>query len=336
MSGNFNSTHLSTATRRPTQSNWTRWVSMIWVLPALILSGCGASSVDVDQIAKAGKQAVTDAPADNISKTADNEEDAPLETGAVADKDSAQEKGWGHLKGKIQVIGKPPVIPPIVIPAAPANCKRGPVPQNDLIVGKNGELRDVFVMMYLKRGAEKPAVHPSYDKALLESVDLDNKNCVFTPHALFVRMGQKLNVKNSDKVGHNCHGKLFNNEFNVNVPVGDNVEIKMEETEKVPGDVVCDIHKWMDAVMLVREEPYVAITDASGSFEIKNIPEGKWTFQFWHKKAGYMKELEITGRELGRRGETELEIKNGEALDLGTLKIPVEAFDKDKKGKKGK
>lgn len=300
---------------------------VIWMLPVLLLlTGCG-SSVDVEQVAVPGRQAVSETEAgDNSERTVEevvsSEPEGAAEEGAVG-----KEMSWGHLKGKIKVVGKPRAIPPVAIPAKPVNCQRGPVPQNKLIIGKNGGIRDVFVMMYLKRGAEKPAVHPSYAKAMLKSVDLDNKNCVFTPHALFVRVGQKLNVINSDKVGHNCHGKLFNNEFNFMIPGGETVEITLNENEKVPGDVVCDIHPWMNAVMLVREDPYATITDASGNFEIQNIPAGEWQFQFWHKEAGYMKELELAGFEFGRRGETQLEIKDGETLDLGTLEISVEALE---------
>ena len=87
----------------------------------------------------------------------------------------------------------------------------------------------------------------------------------------------------------------------------------------------------MDAVILIRENPYVAITDADGKFTIKNIPPGDLKFQFWHKKGGYLKTIEIDGYEPDRRGTIETTIKEGETLDLGTLKLPGDALKTDVK-----
>ena len=235
---------------------------------------------------------------------------------------------WGHLKGQIKVFGELPEIPPEKINKNAAVCladREAPLDDN-LLVGKVGGLRDAFVMMYLKD--EEPAVHPSYAEAMKRPVVLDNKNCRFAPHAFFIRVGQPLHLKNSDKTGHNCHAKLFNNEFNVNVPQDDFVELTLKEREKVPGTIVCDIHPWMDAVALVRNEPYVAITDDKGNFEIKNIPAGEWKFQFWHRKSGYMRDLEVPGKKVGRRGEITIEIEADATLDLGELKIDGKEFDK--------
>ena len=238
------------------------------------------------------------------------------------------QQGWGHLKGKIIVEGDVPKAKALDLSQNAEGCftdGKKPVSE-DIIVGKNGEFKDVFVMMYLK--GDKPAVHPSYEEQKNNSIVLDNKNCVFSPHTLFIRTGQKLELKNSDEVGHNCHSKLFNNEFNVTVPKGDSIEMNMSESERVPGSIVCDIHPWMNAVALVRDEPYVAITDKNGEFEIKNIPAGKWKFQFWHKKMNYMRKLEVPEKKVGRRGEIEVEIEDGEVLDLGEMKVNASAFKK--------
>ncbi|MEM9410596.1 MAG: hypothetical protein AAGA30_05755 [Planctomycetota bacterium] len=235
---------------------------------------------------------------------------------------------WGHLKGRIVVIGEKPELKKEVVDKDQPTClsgKEAPVDDN-LLVDEDGGLKDAFVMMYLK--GEKPTVHPSYEKMKSKPVVLDNKNCRFAPHALFVRTGQPLHLRNSDDVGHNCHITLFNNELNVNVPINDHVEVKLTEVEKVPGPVVCDIHRWMDAVLLVRDEPYVAISDEKGNFEMQNIPVGEWKFQFWHRKTGYMRDLEVPGMKVGRRGEIKVEIEDAKTLDLGELKIEGKEFKK--------
>ena len=235
---------------------------------------------------------------------------------------------WGHLKGMVQATGELPEIDREEINKDVESCLVGKVaPLDDnLVVGKDGGLRDVFVMMYLKD--EEVPIHPSYEETKDKPVVLDNKNCRFKPHAIFLRVGQPLHLKNSDKVGHNCHGKFFNNGFNVNVPQDDVVKLKLSDKEKVPGLIVCDFHPWMDSVALVREEPYVAITNEKGEFEIKNIPAGKWKFQFWHRKGGYLRKLEIPGHKVGRRGEIEIDIESDKTLDLGKMTIDGKALNK--------
>lgn len=241
---------------------------------------------------------------------------------------ATDDDGWGTFKGKIKVSGK--------IPANPAEDIKqddkdwdlcavdGKAPLDDnLVVGKKGQLRDVFVMMYRKSKDGEVPVHPSYEKLKAEPVVIDNKNCRFQPHAIFARTGQTIRLKNSDNVGHNVHVVTFANESNDNVPANDQLDIKFNDVDKSPGTVVCDVHKWMDGVIMIRDEPYVAITKADGSFEMKNVPAGKWKFQFWHKKCGYMKKLDVPGQKVGRRGEIEVEIADGKTLDLGELSISV-------------
>ena len=248
----------------------------------------------------------------------------------------AQENEWGNLKGQIIVEGDLPEIEPEKIDKDKPVCmvgKEAPLDDNLLIDSSSRGLKDAFVMMYFKRGAAKPPVHESYEKSKDEVIEIDNKNCRFAPHAAFARIGQTIRLKNSDQVGHNCHITLFKDEINVNLPIGEHVDVKFKESEKFPGLVKCDMHQWMDGVLLIREEPYVAITDKDGRFEIKNVPAGEWTYQFWHKRAGYMKDLKVPAGELGGRGEIKLTIEPGKTLDLGKLTFDTAKFKKTKSGK---
>ena len=177
---------------------------------------------------------------------------------------------WGNLTGQIVVVGDKPAIKKETIDKDQSTCLSGKEPPMDdnLLIAKDGGLKDVFVMMYLK--GDKPDVHPSYEESLKSPVVLDNKNCRFQPHALFVRTGQALQLKKQRTMsGTTVTSCCSYSEENINIPTGEHVEVKLNEAEKVPGNVVCDIHKWMDSVLLVRDEPYVAITNASGKFEIR-------------------------------------------------------------------
>lgn len=237
--------------------------------------------------------------------------------------------GWGSLKGKIVVDGTPPEVAKEKIDKDQASCLSDKAAPNDdnLLVGPGGELQDAYIMMYRKSSDPEPAIHPSYEEAKKKPVVLDNKDCRFVPHAIFLQTGQPLELRNSDEVGHNCHIITFNNEENVNLAKQDSVQIKFSDADKTPGNVVCDIHSWMDAVILVRDEPYAAITGADGTFEIRNIPAGTWKFQFWHKKTGFMKKLDVPDYKVGKiKADIEVTIKDGETLDLGKLTLPASAI----------
>lgn len=242
--------------------------------------------------------------------------------------------GWGSLSGQIIVSGDVPENLPEDVKDNPdkAVCLvDGKVPLDDgIVVNDKLQLRDVFVMMYTGRGAKTPEkYHPSFDKQKEVKVTLDNLKCRFVPKSTFARPGQTLILKNSDNIGHNCRIATMEHEHNVNIVKNSQAEVTLGEgSDKIPGEVKCDIHQWMDAVILIRDNPYVAITDAEGKFKIENIPAGDWQFQFWHKKGGYLGTIEIKGYKPDRRGTIETTIKDGENLDLGTLSLPGEALDK--------
>ena len=236
---------------------------------------------------------------------------------------------WGNLTGTIVVDGDVGPQPEEAVGDSPdkAVCLvDGKIPLDDNIVvnSENAGLRDVYVMMYLKK-KEPEAIHPSYDEKKTQEMTLDNEQCRFVPHAMFVRTGQKLVLKNSDAVGHNCHITTFNNEHNPTLPANSTAEVVFDTEDTRPGNVTCDLHQWMDGVIFIRDNPYVAITDADGKFTIENLPAGEWEFQFWHKKVGYLKSLEATV-DISRKGVAELEIKTGETNDLGKMSLPADSF----------
>ncbi|HMO12671.1 MAG TPA: carboxypeptidase regulatory-like domain-containing protein [Pirellulaceae bacterium] len=240
---------------------------------------------------------------------------------------SQADHGWGNLTGQIIVDGKAPAPAALTVDKDRTFCLRdqSEIADPSLIIGKEGELKDAFVMLSIARGQEAPPVHESYLGSADAKIVLDNVKCRFEPYAVFLRTSQTLAMKNSDEVGHNCHIVLFNNEINANIPIGETVETQLKKSERVPGPVKCDIHPWMSAVILVRDEPYAAITDAEGRFTIANLPAGEWTFQFWHSRVGYIKNLTQDGKKIidQRRNTVNFTIVPNETLDLGTLKIPA-------------
>jgi len=244
---------------------------------------------------------------------------------------------WGHLSGQIIVQG---VVPKRVFEDVAGATEKdlatclvdGKHPLDDgLVINEKNQLRDVFVSMYVRRDALSvpDKFHPSYVASKKKSVPIVIENCRISPHAIFARTGQTLAFTNKDDVGHSCAPITFHQEHSMNLPATSTAELVLtNQPDLVPGEIRCHTHKWMDAVIFVRDNPYVAISSETGEFRIENIPIGDWQFQFWHKKAGYLKTIELNGFETNRRGVIDgVRIENGKTLDLGILTLPVKAFD---------
>ena len=103
---------------------------------------------------------------------------------------------------------------------------------------------------------------------------------------LGIRVGQTLELKNSDPVAHNSNiqGSLL--KVNPLIPAGSTSDTRVDAAEGQPIIVTCNIHDWMKGWIVARPDPYFAISDAAGNFEIKDLPAGDLEFQVLHESAG--------------------------------------------------
>ncbi len=115
--------------------------------------------------------------------------------------------------------------------------------------------------------------------------DMNQKNLVFNPHVLPVLAGTTVDFLNSDDVLHNvyspdaCAGK-----FNLGSwPKGQ----KRSYTFKDGGCravLLCNVHPEMEGWVVVVGTPYFAVSSKQGTYEIKDVPAGKYTLNVWHEK----------------------------------------------------
>jgi len=149
-----------------------------------------------------------------------------------------------------------------------------------LIVGDNQALQNVFV--YVKDGLG------SFGFPIpTEPVLLDQDKCRYTPRVLGVRVGQPLQVRNSDPLLHNVRANgVINQPFNKSTPLEGVSFTQTFATREIMVPFKCDVHAWMSAYVGVLEHPYFGTTAADGRVVLGNLPPGTYTIEAWHESLG--------------------------------------------------
>jgi hypothetical protein len=241
-------------------------------------------------------------------------------TGAYSSTASAQEQ-WGDLTVKFVLDGPVPKPEPIKAEKDPEVCNKNPLFSEEVVAGEKGELANVVVYVRTK----KPKIHPDYNKLKQNSIAIDNKNCRFEPHIQVYWTEQKLEVTNSDPVGHNSNFAPFANQAqNVLIAAEQKQAITaFQQEEGVPVPVSCNIHPWMKAYLIVRTDPYAAVSNDKGELNLKNLPAGtELEFQVWHEKGGNVKNVSFKGGKTDTKGRFKMKLKPG-SNDLGTIKVKL-------------
>jgi hypothetical protein len=283
---------------------------LMFILPPIV--GCGEGQKTVSPVAPP-EAAEANAAIKRSARPAASDT-KPVQA-SQAEKKAAEP--WGTLKGRI-VWGdkKPPERGLVMIKEGHQDrkfcLKDGEVPEDNTYVvdPKNLGLKDAFVWLTSK---DKLPIHPSLASPSEPAVTIDQPCCMFVPHAVALREGQVLVVKNSAKVLHNFKfGGLVNQGGNQSIAPGGAWEITDLKAERIPMPCECNFHPWMAARVGVFEHPYFAITDAQGNFEIKLAPAGSYQLMIWRT-------IWLGGAK-GGKGRTIVIPPGG--LDLGAIEFP--------------
>lgn len=209
---------------------------------------------------------------------------------------SGEVSGGGTIRGKVVYKGEVPVR--TVVPTKDQNVCGGVREEPEVVVGADGGVGDAIV--YLKE-VETGKAWPAAATPVLE-----NKGCIFHPALQAIPVG-KLAVVNSDPILHNTTGYYGKrNAFNVALPnQGQTVEVALPRAGQVR--VECDAHGWMLGFVYAVANPYYALTAADGSFEIAEVPPGKYTLIASQAYTGPLEvEVEVAA---GQTAEIPVELK---------------------------
>jgi plastocyanin len=187
----------------------------------------------------------------------------------------------GTISGRVTLEGTPPAAEPIKMNADPVCMRenRGGA-HSEAFVVRDGGLENVFV--YIKDGLGNYV----FDTPTTP-VKLDQDGCRYIPHVFGIRVGQPLEIVNSDPTLHNVHIlPKKNKEFNTGQPIEG---MKTTYTFTAPEVMVpfkCDVHGWMNAYAGALDHPYFAVTANGGRFELRSVPPGTYTIEAWHERLG--------------------------------------------------
>jgi hypothetical protein len=184
----------------------------------------------------------------------------------------------GTIKGTVKWQGALPHLTPSEINKDPQVCDPLGEKHRDLerlLVSPNGGVANTVV--FLKNITAGKAMDLPLERRFL-----NQKNCRYEPHILLVPEQALLTVRSSDPLLHTVH---MSGSADYNLPfTTQGQEITRPMTREGVVDLRCNAgHVWMNGEAIVASNPYYAVTDSEGNFELTNVPAGQYEIEAWHE-----------------------------------------------------
>ena len=181
----------------------------------------------------------------------------------------------GEVTGRITLKGTPP--PEMILSADPICSKKrsGPIMTRTFVLGESNGLANAVV--FLKVGIDATSI-----PAPTNGVTVLLTNCEIQPYVTAITANQLVNFRDRDGTEH----VLGFGDLRPLLLVPENAEQQYRFIRPrlfVP--VKCRRHPWETAFICVLENPYFAVTDGNGNFDIPNVPPGTYTIEVAHQGA---------------------------------------------------
>jgi len=145
-------------------------------------------------------------------------------------------------------------------------------------VSKDGGLKDVVVAIIgVKKG-----------KPFDFTPRIDIENCRITPFVTGIRNNSPITISSKDPVVHDIQGYTMKGEYTF--PMFNKPTLPMAEVTRTIRfrrshylfRTQCGVHDYMQSWGLAVGNPYFAVTDAEGDFQIPDVPPGTYYVIAWH------------------------------------------------------
>ncbi|MEO8577304.1 MAG: carboxypeptidase regulatory-like domain-containing protein [Gemmatimonadales bacterium] len=198
---------------------------------------------------------------------------------------AVQVTGGGRLTGTVDFEGALPADSTIQLPSDQAGCGQTIKVHN--VDNSGTKIGGAVVWLTdIRTGKFFP---------LQKRFELVNEDCRLSPHVQAVVATGTLNVASEDVAMHR------DRIINVGTGVVEAIAPFNDNGEVVPFDrlldkpaqleVICDLHPWSKAHILVVDHPYFTTTEKSGSFSIDDIPPGTYHVKAWHPELGVAEQV---------------------------------------------
>ncbi len=208
-----------------------------------------------------------------------------------------------------------------------ASAAAGTVSGKVILVKDGKELPDSSNAVVWVEGTRRPAGSPA-PAAGAPSGEMKSASKRFQPRVVAVPKKTTVEFPNADPIYHNVFSVSGPNRFDLGLYRSGATKPKtFEEAGLVR--IYCNIHPQMVGFVMVVDSDYVAVTPASGAFELPNVPAGARTLKVWHEEAAAELSIPIT-----------VPASGGAATSGEPIRIDISAFKpephKNKYGKEYK
>ena len=131
------------------------------------------------------------------------------------------------------------------------------------------------------------------EKAPATKVDIKQLDRHFIPDLVAIPAGGRVSFPNGDPFLHNVFSPTAERTFDLGSYKTGETRTRLFPRRGVI-DVYCNIHPEMSATLVVLPNTKFAFADASGHFEIKDVPPGTWTVFAFSRRAVQPVSMQVT------------------------------------------
>ncbi len=147
------------------------------------------------------------------------------------------------------------------------------------------------------------------------------ENCQIRPFVTPVQNNHPVTIANNDPIFHDIQGYSLDSKYTFqmfNKPVLEKATVQ-EEIKFRPEHYIfrtqCGVHDYMQSWGIAVGNPYYAVTDENGAYEIENIPPGTYFLIAWHPN------MDVQAQKVTIK--TDLTVEMGFVFDASKVRIPL-------------